>query len=121
MNTKISREQNIAKKESLLRKVVSELFLQIKINDPKLENLSINRVVLSPDKSVLYIFFHITDGEKSFKEKFSQLILYKPSLRKAIAQAVASRYVPEIVFQYDKIFEKQCKIERLLDQLKEKK
>ncbi len=107
-----------AQKESVLLKELSQLLLQITLDDSRLQNLFINRIKLSAAKSVCILFFYTPLGEKDFKEKLPILILYKPSLRKAIAQKIPARYTPELVFKYDKQFEKQRKMDELLEQLK---
>lgn len=110
----IKREQ----KESLFMKEISQLFMKASIDDPALRGLFVNRVVLSPSKGVCNVLFYSQDGEKAFNEKFETLKLYKPSLRKAISQKIQGRHVPEIVFKYDHQFEKQQKMEDLLEKIK---
>jgi ribosome-binding factor A len=108
-----------AQKESLLLHVFSELLLQITLDDSRIQGIYVNRVKLSSDKSVCTIFFYTPDGPDTFNEKLGYLLLYKPSLRKAIAQAIPSRYVPELVFKFDDQFEKQQRVDELLDRIKE--
>jgi len=119
MISKSLRETRRAQKESLLRKELSKIFLDIKRNDPSFEGIFINKVKLSPDKGMLHVFFYTDQGIDFFKEKLPLLILYKPSVRKALSQIISSRYTPQIIFKYDKAFEKQCRIETLLDKIKE--
>lgn len=119
MKNQVSKERRRAQKESLLRKELSKLFLEIQRNDPQFEGIYINRVSLSPDKSMVRVLFYSHEGENFFKEKLKNLILYKPSIRKALSQLIPSRYTPEIIFVFDKTFEKQCRIESLLDKIKE--
>jgi len=121
MRSQASSERRRAQKETLLRKELSKIFLDIKLNDPNFEDIFINRVRLSPDKGTVHVFFYSDKGEQYFQEKFPLLVLYKPSIRKALSQIVASRYTPEIVFKFDKTFEKQRSIEKLLDTIKEEK
>jgi len=120
MNDLKIRELKRAQKESLIKKEFSKLFLQIKLEDPDIADLFINRVVLSSDKSVASIFFYVDGGQDVFKQKLKKLILYKPSLRKALSRLIESRYTPQIVFKYDKAFERQCGVEKLLDQVKDR-
>lgn len=108
-----------AQKESLLQQLLSQLYLQLMLDDKRLQGMSITRIKLSPDKSVCSIFFYTDEGEKGFKERFDTLILYKPSLRKAIADAVPSRYVPELVFKFDRYVEKQQRVEEILAKIKD--
>lgn len=117
MDQKVRRLKR-AQKESLIRKEFCKLFLAIKLDDSSFEDIYINRVQLSPDKGMVRVFFFTHKGQDFFQEKLKDLILYKPSIRKALSQILNSRYTPEIVFKYDKTFEKQCKIEKLLDQVK---
>lgn len=107
-----------AQKESLLGKKIATLLNQIAIDDPKIGELMLNRVELSADKGSATLFFFLPGGEKEFKEKVGALILYKPSLRAALAKLVPSRYTPELIFRYDKQFEKELKINQLLDKIK---
>lgn len=117
----MSRVSSIKKsqKESLLRREISSLLQQASLDMPSIAGLDVSRVTLSDDKSVCSVFFYSPEGMATFERKLKDLTLFKPSLRKAIAQRVASRFVPEIIFKYDTQLEKQLAIERLLDTLKE--
>ncbi len=110
-----------AQKSSLLQKIISDLFLQASLDDQMLQGLSVTRVQLSPDKSVCEVFFMTQEGaSEQFDQKLSRLILYKPSLRAALAKQIAGRYTPNLVFKYDIQEEKAQKIDVLLMKLKEK-
>jgi len=112
------RDVRRAQKESLFLKEISQLFHHIAIDDPKLSGLAVNRVRLSADKSICFVLFYSPDGKEDFDSKFEHLKLYKPSMRKALSQAINARYTPELVFQYDEQFEKQDRIENLISKLK---
>jgi ribosome-binding factor A len=107
-----------AQKESLLLRELSKLFLQLTLDDKELEGLTISKIKLSADKSVCTVFFYTQEGHDYFKKRLARLILYKPSLRKALSQTVALRHTPDLIFKYDKQIEKQLKIEKLLDKIK---
>ena len=107
-----------AQKESLYYKEISKLFMQVAMDDKALDGLYINSVKLSPDKSVCTVLFVSDKGKEDFDNRLQNLILYKPSLRKALSQNIRSRYTPELKFTYDIQFEKQQKIEALFDRLK---
>lgn len=110
-----------AQKESLLLHELSSYFLRITMDDPRLKELTINRAKLSKDKSSCTIFFYCSGGLERFQELMPVLILYKPSMRKALADSIASRYTPQLIFKYDAPFERQLSIEALLDSIKEEK
>ncbi len=107
-----------AQKESLLFKEISILFNQLMLDDSRLKDISVNRVKLSPDKGLCTVYFYTNKGEQYFKEILETLKLYKPSLRKSLAEKINSRRVPELVFKFDEQFEKQFKMEQLLEEIK---
>lgn len=108
-----------AQKESLMLQELSKLLHELSMDNHNLQGLFVNRVKLSPDKSICTVFFYTIDGRDAFEEKLGSLILYKPSIRKAIAHIIPSRYVPEFVFKFDDQFEKQKRIDEILDKVKE--
>ena len=107
-----------AQKESFILKEISNFFLRITLDEKQLHGLYVNRVKLSSDKSKCFIFFLAHGGKEEFEQKFSTLILFKPSLRSALAKVTQSRYVPQLEFRYDEEFEKQRKVDELIEQLK---
>ncbi len=116
----ISSVSNVkrAQKESVLFREISQLFLQASLDDPALRNFSITRVKLSPDKGTCTIYFYSPQGEENFRKVQHILLDYKPSLRKALASGLQARYTPQLVFAFDAQFEKQQRIEQLIEQVK---
>jgi len=106
-------------KASVLYKTISQLFLQASQDDTRLQDLFVNRVELSPDKGICWVMFYTAYGKEHFEELLPVLELYIQPFRKAIAQEVQGRYVPELRFQFDDQLEKQLRIEHLLDNLKD--
>lgn len=109
----------IAQKESQFFREISQLFTQTAADDSRLKDLFITRVGLSADKSVCFIYFYSYLGEEKFNADLDILILYKPSLRKALANSLNARYTPELIFKFDQQFKKQEKIENLLAKVKD--
>ena len=108
-----------AQKESVLLHEVASLFLKASLDDNRLKELVVNRVKLSADKKYCTIYFYTNKGINYFEEtSLDALKLYKPSLRKAIAQNVPGRYVPDFIFRFDEEFEKQQQVNELIDRLK---
>lgn len=97
---------------------ISNFFLRITHDEPSLRPLSVSRVKLSSNKSTCSVFFYIEGGKEAFRNLFGTLVLYKPTLRKALAQQIQSRYTPDLVFKYDADFEKQLSIIHKLDKIK---
>jgi len=112
------REIKQAQRASFLLHEIAQFFLQITIDDAELRGLYINRVKLSSDNGLCYVLFIATNGKEEFDAKLSRLILFKPSLRSALSKVSHGRYVPDLIFKYDEEYEKQQKVEDLIDQLK---
>lgn len=108
-----------AQKERLLLREISKLFMQASMDDPSLHDLMIRRVELSKDKSTCFVYFFSESGKEAFDERLERLKLYRPSMRKALADELQFRYTPNLRFVFDTKFEKQQAIEKLLDKIKE--
>ncbi len=115
-----SRVQDIkrAQKERLFFREISNLFLQMTLDDSRVQGISITRVKLSPDKSLCTVYFYAAEGKEFFNEKLEILKLYKPSMRKAIAAKIEARYTPDIRFAFDEHYEKQEELELLMNKIK---
>lgn len=120
MNNPRIREIKQAQRESFFFKEIANFFLQITSDNPQLQALYINRVKLSSDGGMCTIFFISPDGKDKYDELFNSLLPYKPSLRKAVSQVSHSRYTPNLIFKYDEGYEKQRKVDELIEKLKEK-
>ena len=100
------------------------------MRDPRLSNVAINEIDLSPDlrHAKLYWAFLLEDSssnDKSKKEeekKNTQKALDGSVgfLRKKIAEELDLKYVPELYFKYDLAAETGARIDQLLDQIKTK-
>ena len=106
-----------SRKEANYFRIISDLFMKIRLEDERLNDIFINRVLLSNDKSKIRVLFYAQGGHEAYKQALDTLKLYRPSMRKALAESTRSRYVPDIRFEYDAQFEKQQKLEELLDEV----
>ena len=108
-----------AQKESYYFREIANLFRQIAIDDSRLEGIYINKVRLSSDGGTCIVLFLSQKNREDFEEKLQTLILYKPSLRAALAKTSHGRYTPNLIFRFDEEHEKTEKINALIDRLKE--
>lgn len=106
-----------AQKEKLLFRELSHLYLQLTLDDSRLRLVSLSRVELSPDKGLCTVYFY-TPEKETYLEALEILKLYKPSIRKSIASSIKGRYTPDLRFEYDDRFEKQERLEELLEKVK---
>jgi len=117
--SKQQQEIRKAQRESYFYREISTLFGRITIDEPRLQGLYINKVSLSSDGGTCVVLFLATNGREEFEEKLQTLILYKPSLRSALAKTSHGRYTPNLIFRYDEDQEKVDKINRFIDKLKD--
>ncbi|HSC25395.1 MAG TPA: ribosome-binding factor A [Candidatus Babeliales bacterium] len=116
--SKQQQEIKKAQKESYFYREISNFFLQITLDEPRLTGLYINKISLSSDGGSCTVLFLASHGKTEFEEKLPILILYKPSLRSALAKTSHGRYTPNLIFRYDESYEKTEKINLLIDRLK---
>lgn len=107
-----------AQKESTLLRLVSSLLLEAALDNPEIQNIVVTRVKLSPDGSICTIYCYTSQGKEFYHKIEPILKLYKPSLRKAIAEKAALRHTPDFRFHFDETIEKQKHIEELFDSIK---
>jgi ribosome-binding factor A len=107
-----------AQKESALFRIISFLVHQATLEQPVLQGLSVTRAELSPGKTLCTVYFYTAQGKEHFDKVLPELKLFKPSIRKSIADEMQSRYTVELMFKYDAHFEKKERIDRLLDSIK---
>lgn len=111
------REIKHAQREAQLLREISNFFLRITLDDPRLKGIYINRVKLGANRSLCTIFFFAPGGLEEYEAKRPFLVMYKPTLRTALAKSLNGRYTPDLLFDYDAQYEKQRKVDDLLEQL----
>jgi ribosome-binding factor A len=114
------REIKHAQREAQLLREISNFFLRIALDDPRLQGLYITRVKLGASRSMCTIFFYTPDGFSDYESKRPILVMYKPTLRTALAKSLHGRHTPDLTFDYDAQYDKQRKVDDLLGQLQEK-
>ncbi|MCX5924872.1 MAG: 30S ribosome-binding factor RbfA [Candidatus Dependentiae bacterium] len=119
MTSKRQQDVKHAQRESFLHREIASLVTHVVSDDPLLTGLFINRVKLSPDRGRCTVYFFTINGKDDFDQKLPVLILYKPSIRNAVAKAMQSRYTPEIRFAYDSSYDKQRHVDDLIEKLKD--
>jgi ribosome-binding factor A len=113
-----SKDVRRAKKAALFLKEISSLFYQAAQDNPELKDLYPSRVKFSPDMGMCTIYFYSPHGREFFEQKKKTLILFKPSLRTAVAGQISMRRVPDFFFHYDDEYEKHQKVDDLISKLK---
>ncbi|MCK4499006.1 ribosome-binding factor A [Candidatus Babeliales bacterium] len=111
-----------AQRQSYILRELTPILQELFANDQALSKLFVTRLELSPDGSLCHIFFSTFSGvnpKEEYTKASSTLILYKPSVRKALSNILPSRYTPDIRFHYDAGKEKERYLNTLFEKIQE--
>ncbi|MEN6440145.1 MAG: 30S ribosome-binding factor RbfA [Syntrophobacter sp.] len=100
----------------LLQQEIAELVLR-RVKDPRLENITITGVKVTPDLQHARVFYCVmagTAGEQAKQDAAAGLEKAKGFIRQELGKRLRLRYVPQLGFEYDTSFEYGDRIERLL-------
>ena len=100
-----------------IQSALSELICK-KINDPRLEMVTITGVKMTQDLREAYIYFSVSGGEKAKKDAVHGFKSASAFMRKYLAGQLGLRYMPQLQFHYDNSFDYGAHIDSVLDSLK---
>ncbi len=104
--------------EETIRQFVAELLMR-KVKDPRVSNVTIQKVKAADDFSVAKIYYNIIgeiDDRKTVEEGLSSC---RGFIRKEIKEHIRLRTIPDLVFIYDKSLDKAMRIEEIIDEIHE--
>lgn len=101
-----------------IQSALSEL-IKKKINDPRLEMVTITGVKMTHDLSEAYIYFTVASGEKAQKGALHGFKSASGFIRKTLAKQLGLRFMPNLKFIHDQSFDYGSHIETLLKSLKD--
>lgn len=105
----------------LLQKEIADLVFR-RVKDPRVANITVTGVDVTPDLKNARVFFCIMGGgsdDKSRQEASSGLEKATGFIRREIGKRLRLRFVPQIDFKYDSSFEYGDRIEKILKDLRE--
>jgi len=94
------------------------LLLLQKINDPRLQHVTITKVTVTDDLRHAKIFYSIL-GEEAAANAAAGLASAKGFIRSHLAKELNMRYVPELEFRQDLTLSRQEEMERLFKEIEE--
>jgi ribosome-binding factor A len=101
-----------------IRAELSELLAR-HVKDPGLGFVTVTRVTVTPDLQLARVFYTALGDERARRATERALERARPFLRRHIGQRVRLRRVPELHFLFDTSVERQERIERILDDLRQ--
>jgi len=111
-----SRQQKVA--EAL--KEEASIIIHDELKDPRLGFVTITRAEISADLRQAKIFFSVLGEEKDHKKTNEALSSALGFIRRLIGQRIKLRFVPEIMFKEDRSSEYSVRIQKVLDEIKER-
>ena len=102
----------------LIHRELSILLMQ-EVRDPRLANVTITAVEVTPDLMLCRIHFTVLGEDDAEQEAVAGLERAKGFLRTQLAGRVQLRHMPELVFDLDKSTEYGNRIDELLSQIAE--
>lgn len=91
--------------------------LHTETRDPGLSEVTITAVTMSRDLRTARVYISVMSGSVAQTEVLERLMGAISFLRRALAQRVQLRHVPELVFAWDDSITQGAKIEQLLNNL----
>lgn len=101
-----------------IRDILASNFQGGRMNDPRLEFVTISAVKISPDMQVATVYFRMYDGVSDHQRAQKGLESATGYLRKQL-KVLDIRRVPELRFIYDSTLEKAERIEGILHKIAE--
>jgi len=100
----------------LIRTRLTDL-LERKVNDPRLQMVTITDVVVTPDALRADVHFSVLGGAEAQAEAQAGLASAAGWLRRELGRRLRLRNTPELVFHYDPSLERGEHIASILDEL----
>jgi ribosome-binding factor A len=119
MTRSTASEVKRERRKSLFLREITAIFQDLVHEEPTVGQIYISNIDMSSDSGICFVLFSAfkEPGEEVFNSLLSILKLYKPSMRKAFAEKIQTRYAPDLVFVFDKVKEKERRINALLDKV----
>lgn len=104
--------------EETIRQFVAELLMR-KVKDPRVANVTIQRVKASDDFSVAKIYFNIIGSIDELETVEAGLASSRGFIRNEIKSHIRMRTIPDLVFVYDRTLDEAMRIDEIIEEIHE--
>jgi ribosome-binding factor A len=105
-----------ARLEGEIRAVLSDLLL-LEVNDPRLSQVTVSGIKLSPDRSKARVYFSVIGDEERERQAGDGFAAAASFMRRRLGSKMRLRVVPTLEFHRDTSYEYGDRMERLFDRL----
>lgn len=109
------KERRAARLAEEIREQVAELIAS-KLKDPRIGFVTVTRVELTSDQRLARILVGVLGDQEARKKTLAGLRQATGFVRRELAQRLRLRFMPEIVFEYDRGLEATDRVARLLEE-----
>ncbi|NLF12967.1 MAG: 30S ribosome-binding factor RbfA [Anaerolineaceae bacterium] len=109
------RQQRVSE---LIHRELSQLLIR-EVRDPRLDEVTITEVRITPDLLLARVYFTVLGGAEEQQAARTGLESASGYLRTQLAGRVSLRLVPELSFEVDRSAEYGRRIDQLLDEISE--
>jgi ribosome-binding factor A len=88
-----------------------------KIKDPRVQGVTLTGIRLSNDLKQAKVFYSVLGGEEKAEKALAGLNSARGFIKKQIGIRMELRYVPEILFAYDRSLEEGSHMERVFEEI----
>jgi ribosome-binding factor A len=101
-----------------IREHIAMMLIRGELSDPRLKNITINSVKVSPDLQLAKVYYSVmgTDAERNAVDK--GLKQASGFIRRSIGDSLKMRYTPSITFFYDESIVRAARISELIETIK---
>jgi len=101
-----------------IREHIAMMLIRGELSDPRLKNITINSVRVSPDLQLAKVYYSVmgTEAERTAVDK--GLKQASGFVRRSIGDALKMRYTPAITFFFDESIARAARISELIETIK---
>jgi ribosome-binding factor A len=108
------KERRAARMAEQIREHVAELIAS-KLKDPRIGFVTVTRVELTADQRLARILVGVLGDPEAKKKSLAGLSQAAGFVRRELAQRLRMRFVPDVVFEYDRGLEATDRVAQLLE------
>ncbi|WP_020585388.1 30S ribosome-binding factor RbfA [Desulfobacter curvatus] len=97
-----------------IQQAITELLAK-KMQDPRMEMVTISGVKMSPDLSLAYVYVTVFGDKKRIREALEGFQKSKGFIKKKIAPKLGLRLMPDLRFIHDDSFDEAARLDALID------
>ena len=109
------KERRAARLAEQIREHVAELIAS-KLKDPRIGFVTVTRVQLTADQRLARILVGVLGDPETKKKTLAGLTQAAGFVRRELAQRLGLRFVPDVLFEYDRGLDATDRVAQLLDE-----